>query len=339
MHNFGDGSVVNDGQVPDMAPILGTDGNFYGTTSAGGANGNGVVYQMTPQGNVNILHSFSVNDGNSPHTLIQGSDGNLYGTTYSGQGYQTSNIYGEIFEIGKLTQTINNFGPVGPQTVGGTVSLDATASSGLSVTYTVSGPATLTYITPDLVTPSASSNAYLTLTGPGSVSVTASVSGTAVYYPATSTQTFQVTSTSLSLLQWESQPNFFTALQLSEPNVSGPSATPQYDGVSNLLKYLYDINPARPMTATDRAALPVVGVTTVSGTQYLELTYRQNALLTGITVNVQTSTDLKNWTTANPPGLFQQVGTDGTTGDPIVEVGVKTNSVAKMFIRLNVTEP
>jgi hypothetical protein len=115
--------------------------------------------------------------------------------------------------------------------------------------------------------------------------------------------------------------------------------TPENDGVTNLLKYLCDINPSRPMTAADRAALPIVGMTTVNGTTYLTLTYRQYAMETGITINVQTSADLQTWTTVNPPDLSQQVGTDGTTGDPIMEVGVAVNGTKKQFIRLNVTQP
>ena len=81
--------------------------------------------------------------------------------------------------------------------------------------------------------------------------------------------------------------------------------------------------------------------TTTPGTQYLTLTYRKNAALdlTQITISVQTSADLQNWTTVNPPDLSQQVGTDSTTGDPIMEVGVKANGFTKQFIRLNVTSP
>jgi len=118
-----------------------------------------------------------------------------------------------------------------------------------------------------------------------------------------------------------------------------PTDTPENDGVPNLLKYLYDIDPSVAMSTVDRAALPTVGTTTNGGIGYLTLTYRQYALSTGITVNVQTSPDLKNWTTVNPPNLSQQIGTDPITGDPIIEVGVLANGTNKQFIRLNVTMP
>jgi uncharacterized repeat protein (TIGR03803 family) len=38
--------------------IQGPDGNFYGTTRAGGANGTGVVFKLTPAGTLSILYSF-----------------------------------------------------------------------------------------------------------------------------------------------------------------------------------------------------------------------------------------------------------------------------------------
>jgi uncharacterized repeat protein (TIGR03803 family) len=63
--------------------ILGTDGNFYGTTT--GSTGFGTIFRMTPQGNVTVLHTFSGPDGQSPSaTLIQASDGSFYGTTRVG---------------------------------------------------------------------------------------------------------------------------------------------------------------------------------------------------------------------------------------------------------------
>jgi hypothetical protein len=64
---------------------------------------------------------------------------------------------------------------------------------------------------------------------------------------------------------------------------------------------------------------------TDNGLNYLTLSYRQNPTAGGITVNVQTSTDLVNWTTASPPDLNQSIGTDSVTGDPLIKVGVKTS--------------
>jgi hypothetical protein len=125
----------------------------------------------------------------------------------------------------------------------------------------------------------------------------------------------------------------------------GIAGTPFKDGVPNLLKYLYDVDPTISMTASDRAALPVLGKTTLGGTEYLTLTYRHSVLATGVTVKVQTSSNLQTWTTLtqvqNPPTTTasfsqRQVGTDGS--DPVLEIDVLYTG-ANQFIRLGVAQP
>lgn len=126
----------------------------------------------------------------------------------------------------------------------------------------------------------------------------------------------------------------------------GATGTPKNDGISNLQKYLFDINPTTTMSAADRAALPVAALPSLiiapatTPSTYLALTYRQNAKKTGVTINVQTSPDLQSWQTVTPDRI-QSVGTDPTTGDPLIQVLVKatTPTPAKEFIRLNVTSP
>lgn len=122
----------------------------------------------------------------------------------------------------------------------------------------------------------------------------------------------------------------------SNLSVSGPAATPQNDGTPNALKYLCDINPSVPMSAASWAALPAVGTVTVSGTQYLTLTFRQNQNIPGLTLSTQTSTDMVAWQTVTP-NLTQTTGTDPSTGDPLIQIGVQTTGESKMFIRLQIT--
>jgi len=69
-----------------VAPVIrATDGNFYGTTFNGGAYDKGVVFKLTPAGNLTTLHTFTGGaDGHHPHAaLLQAADGNFYGTTWS----------------------------------------------------------------------------------------------------------------------------------------------------------------------------------------------------------------------------------------------------------------
>ena len=96
LYSFKGGTT--DGSHPSDNVIQASDGNFYGTTSAGGANGDGVVFKITPSGNESVLYAFKggTTDGAAPYGgLIQATDGNLYGMTLQGG---TSNA-GVAFKI------------------------------------------------------------------------------------------------------------------------------------------------------------------------------------------------------------------------------------------------
>jgi uncharacterized protein (TIGR03437 family) len=74
--------VADPGAPYGTGVVQAPDGNFYGTTYTGGPSQTGTVFQMTPGGNLTILHIFGGTDGASPQSgLIVGKDGNLYGTT------------------------------------------------------------------------------------------------------------------------------------------------------------------------------------------------------------------------------------------------------------------
>jgi len=84
LHNFGGAS----GAYPDSALLLDSAGNLYGTTTAGGASGFGVVFEISAaSGQTRVLHSFTNKggDGAYPQTpLVMDAAGNLYGTTTVG---------------------------------------------------------------------------------------------------------------------------------------------------------------------------------------------------------------------------------------------------------------
>jgi uncharacterized repeat protein (TIGR03803 family) len=125
LHNFG--GAPFDGANPQDGLILGSDGNFYGTTRAGGNNNVGTVFRMTPEGTVTILHNFGLNQvptggARPPAKLIEARDGLFYGVT----GFNPDSIgdYGTVFRISKdgNFQVIHRFraespagyAPVGP---------------------------------------------------------------------------------------------------------------------------------------------------------------------------------------------------------------------------------
>ncbi len=88
-----------DGSRPQGELLQGTDGNFYGTTAAGGPDDLGTVFKMTPGGAVTILYSFTLaefaNGYNPTAALVKGGDGNYYGTATNGG----ANFRGVIFKI------------------------------------------------------------------------------------------------------------------------------------------------------------------------------------------------------------------------------------------------
>ena len=82
------------GTSPHGAMVQVTDGNFYGTMSAGGSNTYGCVFRLTPDGTYTVIHHFS-SLATPLGDLIQASDGFLYGTAQTGG---TNNL-GGIFRI------------------------------------------------------------------------------------------------------------------------------------------------------------------------------------------------------------------------------------------------
>jgi uncharacterized repeat protein (TIGR03803 family) len=79
-----------DGASPYGGLVQGINGNFYGTTPAGGSSGGGTVFEITAGGFRITLYNFcsktsACEDGAAPvGRLVQANDGNFYGTTQYG---------------------------------------------------------------------------------------------------------------------------------------------------------------------------------------------------------------------------------------------------------------
>jgi uncharacterized repeat protein (TIGR03803 family) len=109
LYNFCLQSNCTDGGMLTAGVIQGADGNFYGTTYEGGANGYGTVFKMTSSGKLTTLHSFSGADGVYPYGgLLQATDGNFYGTTQTGGGSYNAGTIFKITSSGTLT-TLHSF--------------------------------------------------------------------------------------------------------------------------------------------------------------------------------------------------------------------------------------
>jgi len=98
-----------DGAEPLAGLIADANGNLFGTTASGGANGGGTVFEIakiaggyasTPTVLVSFCSQANCADGGTPEAgLIADANGNLFGTTVFGG----ANRFGTVFEIAKTT--------------------------------------------------------------------------------------------------------------------------------------------------------------------------------------------------------------------------------------------
>ncbi len=92
-----------EGSNPQGTLLIDVAGNLYGTATAGGAHGFGVVFELQPTArrwNFRDLYAFKSGsgDGAAPYeNLIMDAAGNLYGTTWSGGGGDCAFPEGAIF--------------------------------------------------------------------------------------------------------------------------------------------------------------------------------------------------------------------------------------------------
>jgi hypothetical protein len=98
---------------------------------------------------------------------------------------------------------------------------------------------------------------------------------------------------------------YFTTAELANPAISGDSADPNSDGVSNFMHYAAGQNPKRtnggpPLVFADASGIPV-----------LEFRRPRNPVAAGVTHLIETSQDLKSWTLANPSTVAVRDDGDG----------------------------
>jgi uncharacterized repeat protein (TIGR03803 family) len=153
----GTGGSCTDGSGPSAGLVQATNGNFYGSTSSGGAHKYGTIFQSTPAGKLTSLYSFT--EETEANAMVQGANGDLYGTTFEGG----TNGEGTLFVVnaqGKLT-TLYSFcsladctdgsTPYAPPVQGtdgnfyGTTSGGGTGSGGTLYEITATGTLTTLY--------------------------------------------------------------------------------------------------------------------------------------------------------------------------------------------------
>jgi uncharacterized repeat protein (TIGR03803 family) len=106
LHSFGG---TPDGAYPSAGLLAASDGNFYGTTGGGGANGFGTIFEITSTGAYIKLFDFTGTTGAVPGsapytTLMEHPNGTLYGMTYEG-GNNNFNK-GGVYSLSHVSLTV-----------------------------------------------------------------------------------------------------------------------------------------------------------------------------------------------------------------------------------------
>ena len=243
-------------------------------------------------------------------TNALGADAGTYtATATNAAGSATTN--GAVLTVNLLSQSIT-FGTLADRGfTGGPITLSASASSTLPVSFSIvsnNGNATI-------------NGTLLTLTGLGQVTVRASQLGSSTYAAATPVdQSFNVTA---DYAYWTTL--HFSGAEVSAGTVTADTYTYGADHLSNLLKYALGLDPKQNATS----GLPAVSIANGNWTY----TYTRPTSMPDLTYAVEASTDLVNWSTTNVTHSL----VSSSNGTDTWHATYPVASAANVFFRLKVT--
>ena len=197
---------------------------------------------------------------------------------------------------------------------------------GLSQTYSGSALGAMATTSPGGLTVTFSYNGSATVpTAPGSYSVVATVSDANYQGTASGTLIIQP-----NFASWSSQS--FTTAQLADATISGPTANPAHDGVVNLLKYAFGLDPTAVAAPT---GLPVAS----RAVGALTLSFIRRKDVADLVYTVEVSSDLVTWQSG--PGCTLELSVtalDAKRDQVVVSDLTPLSGTTKRFIRLRVTQ-
>ena len=225
-------------------------------------------------------------------------------------------VFGGFSSAGSAVSTVEYYSPaVASGTVG-------TAFGG----YTISGSNYVTsYFSTGLPGGLSLNSVSGLISGTPTQSGTFAVTVGAVNVGGTGTSTLTLNIAGWTLSNWQA-----AQFSSSDPNVIGPTANPTHDGLSNLLKYAFDLNP----NVSTPTAKPILG--TNGG--HLTLTFIRRKDVQDLTYTVEVSSDLKTWHSGI--GVTQEISVVSLDSirDQVTVKDVSGN-IGASFIRLRVTSP
>ncbi len=245
---------------------------------------------------------------------------------------------GSIFSLGMTTVTVTSSDPAGNTasrtftvtvsdttapviTIPSNMIIEATSAAGAVVTFSTSATDAVSGPRPTTNTPPSGSTfpigaTTITTTASDAAGNPSSQSFTVTINAPPATDTYAV---------WAGEN--FTSADLADPEISGPSATPAGDGLTNLLKYALGLPPKAPSTT---------GITLTQPSTEWVFTYTRPANRVDISYTVEISPDLQSASWTSSGVTHQRL----TTGDPETWQATSASSpTGKLFWRLKVSQP
>jgi uncharacterized repeat protein (TIGR03803 family) len=329
-------------ELPRDGLTAGQDGNFYGTTAAGGSQLAGTVFKITPGGSLTTLVSFNAANGTSPlGGLVQANDGNLYGTTGFGgtnSTFGTNSGFGTIFKVttnGVLT-TLFNFhftdgeAPSAKLIFGSDGNLYGTtefggstggipAANGFGTVFRITTNGVFTSLSLFQRTNGSNLQAPLVLGIDGNLYGTTSEGGTG---------------SGGTIFRLVLNANFYDGVDLTDP--AQTEADGDGDGVTNLVEYALGTDPRNP---GDGNAAMAADLITVGVGRHLALQYKRRVDATALHLQYlpEVSADRTNWFSDNAHVLGVSVTPVDSEFDLVtVRDATPVSAAEPRFIRLRI---